>query len=244
METFDELLAIGPGFALKFLVVLVCGGLIGIEREVAGKSAGLRTNLLICLGSMLFTVVSYRMADVFGGDATRVAGQIVTGVGFLGAGVILHNEHGGIRGLTTAAMVWTVAAIGMLIGSGFLWTAVAVTVATLVIAAGLNPLEGYISSRRTRRYQVVVPDNDEATRRMLWLLQEHDDEIPFFTTDHSGEQTVAFRFGYRGEAEDRRKLLEQFYQIEGARIEMGEAAGKWTKAEPQRATGSAGGEED
>ena len=103
----------------KLLLATFLGGAIGIERELAGKPAGLRTNILICIGAALFTQLSIDIARIGFtpdgrpyGDTTRIAAQIVTGIGFLGAGAILHGQ-GAVIGLTTAATIWVVAAIGM-----------------------------------------------------------------------------------------------------------------------------------
>jgi uncharacterized membrane protein YhiD involved in acid resistance len=107
----------------KVVLSILCGGLIGLERELKQKPAGLRTNILICLGSCLFTMLSVLMASSANGvgehgDPTRVAAQIVSGIGFLGGGIILQSG-GAVLGLTSAATVWVVAAIGMGIGLGF-----------------------------------------------------------------------------------------------------------------------------
>lgn len=98
------------------LVAVVCGGIVGGERQRREKPAGLRTLMLVCLGSTLFTLVSYAFTTT-AGDSGRVAAQIVTGIGFLGAGVILHGR-GSISGTTTAATIWVTAAIGMLTATG------------------------------------------------------------------------------------------------------------------------------
>src|SRR5256885_5924731 len=98
--------------ALKLFLAAVLGGLIGLERELRDKPAGLRTNILICLGSTLFMSISTRVAEVLGGDPTRIAAQIITGIGFLGAGAVLHS-HGFVLGLTTAATIWVVAGLGV-----------------------------------------------------------------------------------------------------------------------------------
>lgn len=104
---------------LKLLIAAIIGGLIGIERQVGGQTAGFRTQLLVCLGSCLFTIVSVQVHETYGASADpgRIAAQIVVGIGFLGAGAILR--HGvSIRGLTTAATLWIVSAIGMAVGFG------------------------------------------------------------------------------------------------------------------------------
>jgi putative Mg2+ transporter-C (MgtC) family protein len=119
----------------RLLMATALGGAIGFERELTGKAAGLRTHILICLGAALFTVMSMELpspatATLPRGDTSRIAANIVTGVGFLGAGAILH-AHGQIRGLTTAATIWVVSAIGMAAGAGEY--VIAVGTATLVL---------------------------------------------------------------------------------------------------------------
>jgi putative Mg2+ transporter-C (MgtC) family protein len=115
---------------LRLILAAIVGGVIGLDRERAHKWAGIRTLLLVCLGAALFTVVS-----IFGfddpADPARLAAGIVVGIGFLGAGVILHSEKG-VLGLTTAATVWAVAAIGVAIGCGLYLIAVATTLLILV----------------------------------------------------------------------------------------------------------------
>jgi putative Mg2+ transporter-C (MgtC) family protein len=121
MESWQEFRAIFPDFFVKFIFAIVCGGIIGIERERKGKPAGLRTNILICLGATLYMLISefihLRLLGV-PSDPARIAAQVVTGIGFIGAGTIIQSR-GTISGLTTAAVIWTVAAIGLCIGAGF-----------------------------------------------------------------------------------------------------------------------------
>jgi putative Mg2+ transporter-C (MgtC) family protein len=131
-------------FELALAVVL--GGAIGFEREWKNKPAGLRTNILICMAAVLFTEISYR-AGMVGGDHGRIAAQILTGVGFLGAGTILHHK-GSVTGLTSAATIWMVTAIGVTLGWGAYVDAIGATVLVLVVLAGLPRLEGWIHKRR------------------------------------------------------------------------------------------------
>ena len=108
-------------FLLKSGMAILCGGIIGVERELKRKAAGFRTNILICLGSTYFMLVSVLAGSLSTGrpgDPGRVAAQVVTGIGFLGAGTIIHSR-GQIAGLTTAALIWVVASVGLLIGAGF-----------------------------------------------------------------------------------------------------------------------------
>ena len=125
---------------LRVILATILGGIIGLEREFHGKAAGLRTNLLICLGAAVFTIISKQMAQgVDNSSLTRIAAQIVTGVGFLGAGAIIQDT-GGIHGLTTAATIWLVASIGMDCGAGLYRLAILVTVIAMFVLIGLGHL--------------------------------------------------------------------------------------------------------
>jgi putative Mg2+ transporter-C (MgtC) family protein len=127
------------GDILAILLAVCCGTAIGLERQLKHKPAGLRTNILICLGAAVFTIISERMA----GDKdaiTRIAAQIVTGVGFLGAGAVIQ-DRGGIHGLTTAATIWMVASIGMACGAKFYLLAVISTLIAIVVLVGLRKIE-------------------------------------------------------------------------------------------------------
>jgi len=116
---------------LRLLLATALGAIIGYQRERAGKSAGLRTHILICAGAALFTVASlYGFGAV--ADPARVAAGIVAGIGFLGAGAIIRREEGVVAGLTTAATIWAVAAIGLAAGAG-LYLVSAVTTAIVLI---------------------------------------------------------------------------------------------------------------
>jgi putative Mg2+ transporter-C (MgtC) family protein len=118
---------------VRLLLAAVLGGLIGLERELKHKPAGLRTQMFICFGCAFFTILSEKLAGDFGGDHTRIAAQIIPGIGFLGAGSILHSKSG-TTGVTTAATIFVVASIGMAVGGGLFLPAV---VATLIILLAL-----------------------------------------------------------------------------------------------------------
>lgn len=118
-------------FTIKILLAAICGGVVGWQRERIGKAAGPRTNALVAIGAALFTMLSMR---AFGPvNPALVAGQIVTGIGFLCAGIILHKGNKTIEGLTTAAGLWAVAAVGMAIGADWYVEAAVVTVVMFVI---------------------------------------------------------------------------------------------------------------
>ena len=124
-----------PAIILKLVLAAALGGLVGLERELRGKPAGLRTNMFICAGSALFTVLSELMARQWGGDATRIASNLIHGIGFIGAGSIIRAQ-GAVRGLTTAATIFVLASVGMAVGSGFYWTGV-FTAVTMLLTLGL-----------------------------------------------------------------------------------------------------------
>ena len=134
--------------ALRLTLAAGLGAAIGIERELRQKPAGLRTNILIALGSALFTTVSVQFAMV-SGTPDRVAAQIVTGIGFLGAGAILRRGAS-VHGMTTAATIWVNAAVGMAAGAGEYAMATIATVITLVVLALLPPIEAYFEERGPR----------------------------------------------------------------------------------------------
>src|ERR1051325_2074044 len=160
-----------PSIPLKLLLAAVLGGLIGLEREIRDKPAGLRTNILICVGSTLFMSISTKVAELLGGDPTRIAAQIISGIGFLGAGAVLHS-HGFVLGLTTAATIWVVAGVGMALGSGMYGVAVFVTAMSLVTLYFLSFIEDRIQGRRSYSYSLVVSDLNQALASINRVLQE------------------------------------------------------------------------
>ena len=132
---------------LQLGLAVILGGAVGLERELGGKPAGLRTNILICMGSVLYTKLSISLGVA--GDHSRVAAQIVTGVGFIGAGTILH-ARGAIVGLTSAATIWVVAAIGVALGSGFYLEGIGTTLVVLAVLAGLGRAEKLVQRQSMR----------------------------------------------------------------------------------------------
>ncbi len=141
MNDFDPFT---ESFWITIGVAVVCGGIVGLERQVRGKPAGVRTSILICMGTAVFirlgTLVAGPMAD-----PSRVLGQLVTGVGFLGAGVMFSRE-GTVVGVTTAAVVWVLAAMGAAIGFGLHAGALALAVVTVAILVGVELLESSVRS--------------------------------------------------------------------------------------------------
>ena len=131
-------------FWIRILVSILCGGIIGFERQIRGKPAGIRTSILICLGTQVFVSHGTSLAT---GDQYRVLAQVVTGIGFLGAGLMISQE-GTVRGVTSAAVIWVLAAIGSTIGLGRYGQALVFALVTVGVLSGVEYLEN--SVRRLR----------------------------------------------------------------------------------------------
>jgi putative Mg2+ transporter-C (MgtC) family protein len=136
-----------PEFWRHLGTAILCGGVIGIERQLRGKAAGIRTSILICLGTAIFVTLGASLAPEQA-DPTRVLAQVVSGIGFLGGGVILSRK-GLITGVTSAAVIWVLAALGAMIGLGHLRATLVLTLTTLGILLGVELLEG--AFRRLRQ---------------------------------------------------------------------------------------------
>ena len=144
----------------KLLAAVAAGALIGFERETHDKPAGFRTNILICLGAALFTVISVRLGTGSIADPTRIAAQIVTGVGFLGAGAIIQYR-GNVIGLTTAATIWVVASVGMAFGAGAYFVGTIGAVLATAVLLSLSSAENLIARwRATETFEVYFQPTD------------------------------------------------------------------------------------
>jgi putative Mg2+ transporter-C (MgtC) family protein len=148
----------------KLLLALILGGLIGWERQLYEKPAGFRTNILICLGSTLFTMFSLRIGELRGANPSMITAQIVSGIGFLGAGAIIR--HGAtVLGLTTAATIWAVASIGVGVGAGYYGITSVGAVFTLCVLLLFRKLEHMVDQfRHVRTYDVVLLAENDAPK--------------------------------------------------------------------------------
>ena len=158
--------------AISILMAFVCGAIVGFEREKGHKPAGLRTQILICVGSAIFTVVS--MSPAMGGhEPARIAAQIVTGVGFLGAGSILR-DRGQITGLTTAATIWTVSAIGIVVGAGYATAGFCLSLGVLLVLGSFRRVEFLLGGRCTSAHLGIVyrPEKGKTRALIVAVLDE------------------------------------------------------------------------
>jgi putative Mg2+ transporter-C (MgtC) family protein len=149
-------------YTVRLLIALLVGGMVGLEREFKGKPAGIRTNILMCVGSCLFMIISIEVARIAGGiaDPGRIAAQVVTGVGFLCAGTIMRSRFT-VSGLTTAATIWVLSALGIAIGAGYILLAVAgAAVITLTLIA-VRYLERGIHHFHSNHIVQLVLENRE-----------------------------------------------------------------------------------
>ena len=155
----------------RFLFAALWGGLVGAEREYRSKSAGFRTMIMISMGSCLFTILSQSIGA--GSNPDRIASNIVTGIGFLGAGVIFRGENR-MNGITTAATIWAVAAVGMGIGAGYYVTAASVSVLILVVLAALPYLEDLIDQfNQYKEYTIECDFSSDRKEHYENLLKHH-----------------------------------------------------------------------
>ncbi|HTC77694.1 MAG TPA: MgtC/SapB family protein [Terriglobales bacterium] len=157
---------------VRLILAAALGGIIGLEREFSHKPAGLRTNMFICFGSAMFTVLSVELAGQFVGDHTRIAAQIIPGIGFIGAGSILHSR-GSVQGLTTAATLFVVSSIGMAAGGGFYLQAVFATILILIALQTLGWFETRFSLKpQVMRYEAVGAHADKVMAEINRVLEE------------------------------------------------------------------------
>jgi putative Mg2+ transporter-C (MgtC) family protein len=179
---------------IRLIVALLLGGVIGLERQLRRKPAGLRTNMFICFGSAMFTVMSDQLAGGFGGDHTRVAAQIIPGIGFIGAGSILH-ARGSVTGLTTAATLFVVASVGMAAGGGLYVTAVFATVVILIALALLGRMEAYFALKSiVMTYEVTGASAESVLRELNRILETENLTMQDVHAVSSADQTrVVFR---------------------------------------------------
>jgi putative Mg2+ transporter-C (MgtC) family protein len=196
---------------LRLVVAAVLGGIIGLERELRHKPAGLRTNMFICFGSAMFTVMSYRMASEFGGDHTRIAAQIIPGIGFIGAGSILHSRAS-VTGLTTAATLFVVASIGMAVGAGLYLPSIFATALILFALA----LLGFVETRFNLKpllmcYEAIGQDTDAILADVNQVLEDRRHSMESVQTGRIDHQ---FRVIFNVEAtrSEQEELLRQFRQ--------------------------------
>ena len=215
---FGDLRQVMPRPYCEFVLVataFLCGALVGFEREKGHKPAGLRTIILICVGSAIFTVVSASPA-LGGHEPARIAAQIVTGVGFLGAGSILRDRHH-ITGLTTAATIWASSGIGIVVGAGYAAAGVLLSAAVLVTLGWVRHLEIVLNGAcQVRRVLVVYqPGQGKTHARITALLDDAKGHIAIGDDKQRPEGLREVSIEYCGVHRDHRCVLAQLADLPG-----------------------------
>lgn len=188
---------------LRLAISFFCGFALGFEREITGKFAGLRTHILVCVGACVFTILSiygfkFNLVDGFNGtnDPARVAAQIITGIGFIGAGTVMR--HGTtVSGITTAATLWVGAAVGMAAGCGMNFLALVTTLSTLVVLIAIRHFEKRFLSRKymgAKPYEVCFSCNLSNYEKYEKLIGEKFSKILSFKKDNNGKDLCCVRF--------------------------------------------------
>jgi putative Mg2+ transporter-C (MgtC) family protein len=204
-------------FVARLLIATGLGAAIGLQRELSGKPAGLRTNLLICLGAALITHVSLAVAARSGiGDPARIAAQIVAGIGFLGAGTIMRSQHA-VHGLTSAATIWVVAAIGLTVGAGFERQASFATVIIVLALSALGQVERRFLGPNTLTASILVSDRSLDLAALLHRLGVRQQLTASW--QQNGDGSVRVQVTWRGAEDGAARLVRAAAAIPGLTVE-------------------------
>lgn len=195
---------------VKLLLSVIVGGALGAEREYRSKSAGFRTLTLICLGATLFTIFS----QIIGGQGNpdRIASNIVTGIGFVGAGVIFKGDttQSKVNGITTAAMIWVTAALGMAIGAGYLLISFCAMIMILLVLVSFALLEGWIDRvNQIRNYKIVCPFENETLHRFEELFRTHHLKFQRSGQRKSAENVITGQWIVQGSEQNHRHCIHE-----------------------------------
>jgi putative Mg2+ transporter-C (MgtC) family protein len=200
---------------VRLTLAAVLGGIIGLERELKRRPAGLRTNMFICFGSAMFTILSTELAGEWGvGDHTRIAAQIIPGIGFIGAGSILHDK-GGVSGLTTAATLFVVASIGMAAGAGLYLLAIFATMLIYLSLHLLGLMERRFNLKPLMMNYIIVSEKsaDDLVAEVNSILEDQGKEMQGMRLSRfNGKEKLVFSVG--GTRNEHRELANRLRQSE------------------------------
>lgn len=206
-----------PSLLIYTITAAICGAMIGIQRERKGKPAGYRTMVLICVGSSLFTFISGLIPQLTGtgiSDPTRIAAQIVTGIGFVGAGTIIQ-ARGNIMGLTSAAVIWLVGAIGMLIGFGFPLASLILTILIMIFLITSYKVESMILGKcHFSELEITFKDSGSLKRTISSILINNDFDISKYKLESKGKELI-LKIRYCDAHLQHHKFLTEIYDVEG-----------------------------
>jgi putative Mg2+ transporter-C (MgtC) family protein len=194
---------------LKLVLSIIIGGILGAEREYRSKSAGFRTLTLICLGAAIFTIFSRIIGGT--GNPDRIASNIVTGIGFVGAGVVFKGDNTSkVNGITTAAMIWVTAALGMAIGAGYWLLAIIATGMVLVVLFLFSLVEHRIDrANQLHKYRIVCPFENETLHRFELLFQSHHLRFKRVRQGKSVENMITGEWLVQGTEQNHRHVIHE-----------------------------------
>ena len=200
---------------LKILLSAILGGIIGLEREMSHKEAGLRTNILIAVGSTLLTILSFKFAILAKNvDPSRIAAQIVTGIGFLGAGAIIQAKFS-VHGLTTAASMWTVSAIGISVGSGYYLISFLITIFIIIILTFFKYISKLIEKQKKMFvYIIKIEDRASIFTEIKKIITELG--ISYTNADfYKYKEGIEIEILFESSQNKNEKFLEKVLQLKG-----------------------------
>lgn len=212
---------------IRLVLAAVFGGLVGMERQRYDWAAGLRTHMLVCLGSALIMIVSiFGFGDILGTpnvtlDPSRIGAQVISGIGFLGAGTIIFLKREVIKGLTTAAGLWTVAGVGLAVGSGLYLAAGATTALVLIILALVKPYKKRFSrADKHQQIELVVDRRYGSLQEIENIYKEHEmnlSQIAFRQTDDPATAIIEVNFINTEKAVSLMSIVESFKDLKGVK---------------------------
>lgn len=205
-------------YVMRLVIALLIGGAIGLEREFKGKPAGMRTNMLICVGSCLIMILSIEIARTAAriADPGRIAAQVVTGIGFLGAGTIIRSRFH-IVGLTTAATIWVLSALGLAIGAGYLLLSTIVAFLITITLIFIGYIEARLDTKRSYHVvQITLERGEGIIREVMALFAAHGLSSEALEIMRSGE-LWRVTFEYAASQEKHRELVEKLSASPGVK---------------------------
>ena len=210
------------GIVIRILVSVVLGGIIGLERGMKNRPAGLRTYMLVCMGSCVVMLINQYTTQVFGtGDPVRLGAQVISGIGFLGAGTIIVTSHNQIKGLTTAAGLWTSACIGLAIGIGLYEVAIVAGLCVFLVLTVLHEMDYFLHSRTRTLDAYIELDNTITLGKFIRNIREQGLEISNIQREHDlayDNPVISFTATIKGQRKTHQdELIRLIRKMEGVK---------------------------
>ena len=210
------------GIVIRILVSVVLGGIIGLERGMKNRPAGLRTYMLVCMGSCVVMLINQYTTQVFGtGDPVRLGAQVISGIGFLGAGTIIVTSHNQIKGLTTAAGLWTSACIGLAIGIGQYEVAIGAGLCVFLVLTVLHEMDYFLHSRTRTLDAYIELDNTITLGKFIRNIREQGLEISNIQREHDlayDNPVISFTATIKGQRKTHQdELIRLIRKMEGVK---------------------------